>query len=155
MDFLLEELGKVSVFLICAQMLLHFRAKDSYEKYIKLLISMMLLVLLVSPILSLLGGEETASFLDRVYEYEEQIQEVMVNAQPGAEEIETILQNITTEKLEQSLEYVAAQEQEAVQALMEEKQEWEKKEPDKSVEQVGSGNVEITVETIIIGGNDG
>ena len=53
MSALLEKIGQMAVFLICAQTLMHFRPKDSYEKYIKLLVSMMLLILLVEPVMDL------------------------------------------------------------------------------------------------------
>ena len=45
MSALLTKIGQLAVFLICAQTLVHFRPKGSYEKYIKLLVSMMLLIL--------------------------------------------------------------------------------------------------------------
>lgn len=52
---------KMGIFMICAQAIVHFRPKASYEKYLRLLVSAMLLVqvfLFVGGIFSLKGKEE-------------------------------------------------------------------------------------------------
>ena len=55
MESFLEKIGQIAIFMICAQTLMHFRAKEAYEKYLKLLVSMMLLLLLAEPLLGLMG----------------------------------------------------------------------------------------------------
>lgn len=52
---------KMGIFMICAQAIVHFRPKVSYEKYLKLLVSAMLLVqvfLFVGGVFSLNGKDE-------------------------------------------------------------------------------------------------
>ena len=52
---------KMGIFMICAQAIVHFRPKLSYEKYLKLLVSAMLLVqifLFVGGIFSSKGKQE-------------------------------------------------------------------------------------------------
>ncbi len=57
---MLAMIKQVSVFIICAQMILHFKAEQKYGKYLKLLIGVMVLVQLLAPAMSLFGqGEET------------------------------------------------------------------------------------------------
>lgn len=109
MSALLTKIGQLAVFLICAQTLLHFRPKGSYEKYIKLLVSMMLLILLVEPVMDLLGKGERGDFLERVQVYEKQLGEIMVTPQLETEEIEVILQNITKQRVEEGTAYVQEQ----------------------------------------------
>ena len=109
MSALLTKIGQLAAFLICAQTLIHFRAKDSYEKYIKLLVSMMLLILLVEPIMGLFGKTNKEEFLTRMNTYEEQLQGILESPQLETEEIELILQNITRQKVEEGV--VAVQEQ--------------------------------------------
>lgn len=46
---LLQIIRQVGIFMICAQMILHFKPSESYGKYIKLLISIMVLVQLFFP----------------------------------------------------------------------------------------------------------
>ena len=40
----LENIKSIGVFLICAQMLIHFRPSGAYVKYLRLLVSIMILV---------------------------------------------------------------------------------------------------------------
>ena len=49
MQWLYHVIGQVGIFLICAQTLIHFRPRESYEKYLKLLLSVMLLIQLLQP----------------------------------------------------------------------------------------------------------
>lgn len=56
---MLTIIKQVSIFVICAQMILHFKAEQKYGKYLKLLIGVMVLVQLFVPLMSLFGqGEE-------------------------------------------------------------------------------------------------
>ena len=110
MNALLAKIGQLAIFLICAQTLVHFRPKDSYEKYVKLLVSIMLLILLVEPIMDLLGKGNKGDFLERIHVYEQKLQEILISPQLEAEEIEVILQNITKQKVEEGAVYVQQQE---------------------------------------------
>ena len=51
----LEKLKLVCIFLICAQSLIHFRGGGAYGKYLRLLVSIMLLVQLMEPFGLMLG----------------------------------------------------------------------------------------------------
>ncbi|MBQ9142457.1 MAG: hypothetical protein IJX63_11825 [Lachnospiraceae bacterium] len=106
MNALLVKIGQLAVFLICAQTLVHFRPKDSYEKYIKLLVSMMLLILLVEPVMDLLGKGDKGAFLDRIHVYEQELQDILISPQLETEQIEVILQNITRQRVEEGTVYV-------------------------------------------------
>ena len=66
---MLKEIGQVASFLVCAGMLLHFRAKESYEKYIRLIISMMLLLLLVQPFFGIMAGGKSDNLLWLIKSY--------------------------------------------------------------------------------------
>lgn len=48
---------RITIFLILAQTLVHLAPKESYEKYLKLLVKWFLLALLLSPIMALLTGQ--------------------------------------------------------------------------------------------------
>lgn len=95
MDRLLESIGQIAVFIICAQTLLHFRAKASYEKYLKLLVSMMLLLLLVEPLMGMLGKGKEGDFFGRIEIYQQQLEGILENAQLDNEEITQILSNMS------------------------------------------------------------
>ena len=107
MSSILEKIGQLAIFLICAQTLIHFRPKESYEKYIKLLVSMMLLILLVEPVMSLLGQGEQDAFLGDIERYEQELREVLTLSQSKEKQIEQILQKMIQQKVTENFEEVS------------------------------------------------
>ena len=95
MEELLSKIGQMAIFMICARTLLHFRAKESYEKYLKLLVSLMLLVLLVEPLMDVFGKGDEGEFLQRIQSYSYQLQDILENEQLNNEEISEILSHMT------------------------------------------------------------
>ena len=91
---MLKEIGQVASFLICAGMLLHFRAKESYEKYIRLIISMMLLLLLVQPFFSIMAGGKSDNLLWLIKSYEAKMDTSLLSLQPGEQDMETVLKSL-------------------------------------------------------------
>lgn len=107
LDGFIHTLGRMGVFLICARMIVHFRPKESDEKYMKLLVSIMILLYLISPLGGVTeyvpfapdyGWEEIESILnekqipDSGQEWGEEssltLQEVMNNLLTGGEQSE-------------------------------------------------------------------
>lgn len=70
---MLEEIKKISIFIVIAQMILNLCAGKQYQKYIKLIISIMIMVQFLLPVLQLfkVSGEE--EFWGRVKRYEQEI----------------------------------------------------------------------------------
>lgn len=97
MDILLEKTGQIAVFMICAQTLMHFRAKEAYEKYLKLLVSMMLLLLLAEPLMDMLGKGSNVDLLERIEVYQDELQTIVGNRELEQEQITEILSHMTTE----------------------------------------------------------
>lgn len=105
---MLKEIGRVAVFIICAQTLLHFRAKESYEKYIKLLISMMVLLLLLKPFFNGGYGKEEDLLEELVVGYERLLKKGTLLTLEQ-EDVETVAMNmvndvILTEELQNAEE---------------------------------------------------
>ena len=88
MQWLYHVIGQVGIFLICAQTLIHFRPRESYEKYLKLLLSVMLLIQLLQPLLTVLGGDEIAGTDVQAAEFAEEIRTVLEQAAVQAEQTE-------------------------------------------------------------------
>ena len=97
MEGVLLKIGQIAVFMISARTLMHFRAKESYEKYLKLLVSLMLLVLLVEPIMEWLGKGNEGEFQQRIERYSEELQGILENEQLNNEQISQILSHMTME----------------------------------------------------------
>lgn len=95
MQWLYHVIGQVGIFLICAQTLIHFRPRESYEKYLKLLLSVMLLIQLFQPLLTVLGGDEITGTNVQAAEFAEEIRTVLEQAAVQAEQTEDEIQAVT------------------------------------------------------------
>ncbi len=86
MQWLYRVIGQVGIFLICAQTVVHFRPKESYEKYLKLLLSVMLLLQLLQPVLTALSGGDGWNAQEQVAGFTEELQTVLTKASEQAEQ---------------------------------------------------------------------
>lgn len=93
MQWLYKIVGQAGIFLICAQTIVHFRPKESYEKYLKLLLSVMLLIQLLQPVLTLLGDGESPGIEAQVSEFTGELQSVLTRASAQAKEAQEEVQN--------------------------------------------------------------
>lgn len=98
-ESLLQIIKRVGIFMICAQMLLHFKPSESYGKYIRLLMSMMVLAQLVTPIMGILGKGSDTSFGERVLFYDEILRQGMEEAEQTGTEAEALLEKMTLEEV--------------------------------------------------------
>lgn len=130
---------RVGIFMICAQAMVHFRAQESYEKYLKLLVSVMVMIQLFLPVGSLLahgsGGEAV-----RLGALLEQMEADMEQIEKQSEEAERFLEKMTLEEARSRMEGQSRQSvQEAAQGQGETRQE------------AAQGLSEIVIESVTIG----
>lgn len=86
MQWLYWVVGQAGIFLICAQTIVHFRPKEAYEKYLKLLLSVMLLTQLLQPVLTVFGGGVEQNAQAQVEEFTEELQSVLNRASEQAKQ---------------------------------------------------------------------
>lgn len=101
---LFQAICRVGMFMICAQAIVHFRPNEAYEKYLKLLVSVMILIQLFLPIGSfLLGGgmEETARRLEL---FRTQLEQDMQAVTREAAEADKLLEDMTLEEIRRRVE---------------------------------------------------
>lgn len=96
---LLQIIKRVGIFMVCAQMLLHFKPSESYGKYIRLLMSMMVLAQLISPIMAFFGRGSETSFEARVFQYNEILSQGMEDADRAGLEAQALLEKMTLEEI--------------------------------------------------------
>lgn len=72
----LEFMKRIGIFLVCAQSIMHFTAGKSYEKYIKLLIGIMVLGQFIIPVRTLFVGPENAEIWDSVERFQKEMENV-------------------------------------------------------------------------------
>lgn len=64
----------LAVFIICAQTIVHFRPKASYEKYLKILVSIFILMQLLQAVETVFSGQARDSLLQQTKECGESLQ---------------------------------------------------------------------------------
>lgn len=74
MDGLLKGICEVGVFLVVAQTVVCFRPRATYEKYLKFLVGIMVLLLIQTFVLQLFGKEQRSSVEERLEEFYREIE---------------------------------------------------------------------------------
>lgn len=103
-DSFFQAICRVGIFMICARAVIHFRPQEAYEKYLKLLVSVMVLVQLFLPLGGFLlsgGGQEAAEGLSR---FGAELEESMRTATENAAKTDALIEQMTLEEVRRALE---------------------------------------------------
>ncbi len=90
---MLQITKQTGIFIVCAQMILHFKAAECYEKYIRLLISIMVLAQVIVAVSAVFGKGGGIVFDGRLEYYQRLLAESMEEA--DMEKLEAILEKMT------------------------------------------------------------
>ncbi len=101
---LFQAICQVGIFMICAQTIVHFKPNGSYEKYLKMLVSIMLLIQIFLPIAKLFSGEAGMDIEERVTWFEQNLEEVTRKAVKSAFQSEDMLEKMTLKEVQSKLE---------------------------------------------------
>ncbi len=139
---LLQIIRQVGIFMICAQMILHFKPSESYGKYIKLLISIMVLVQLFLPAMEILGSRGNGNFEGKIGFYTDILNESMEEVNITSVTAEKMLEEMTMEEIKTRINNQNAVED-------------EEKQPEAGEEEEGTkGEENIQVDRIEVGAGD-
>ena len=108
MNDLLKTICRIGVFVICAQAVVHFRPQAAYEKYLKLLVSVMVLIQLFLPVSRILfhGNGEELEIKTQVFL--EGLEAEMSAAESRAFETDALLEQMTLEEIRRRAEEAKA-----------------------------------------------
>ena len=98
-----EGLCHTAVFIICAQVLVHFRPNGSYEKYMKMLVSAMILIQLIGPVSVIFTGDGDKSLKARAEWFEGELEKSMEQAAAEYEERARQLEQTAMESLTEQI----------------------------------------------------
>lgn len=73
----LRSMGRLTVFVICAQMLVYFRPKQVYEKYLRLLMNLLILLQFLLPVGNFLRGGTAQDLQARYEAFQDRLEEYM------------------------------------------------------------------------------
>lgn len=111
-ESLLQMIKGVGIFVVCAQMLLHFKPSETYGKYIRLLVSIMVLAQLFSPIMGIFGRKSAQSFGERVIWYDEMLRQGTADADRTDERAQALLEQMTLEEIKSRIDSQNMEEEE-------------------------------------------
>ena len=98
--------------MICAQAIVQFRPHESYEKYLKLLVSVMILIQLFLPIRNLLAGTDGMDADALLDSFRRSLEQEMEDARRQVEEADALLEQMTLEEVRRRMEEQTAAAQE-------------------------------------------
>ena len=104
MNLLFRSICQLGIFMICAQAIVHFRPNGSYEKYLKMLVSVMLLVQVFLPFTRLFSPDAQQGIERNISEFEEKIEETFDQALRMAAETDDLLGNMSLEEVRRRME---------------------------------------------------
>lgn len=106
---LFQAICRTGIFMICAQAITHFRPQESYEKYLKLLVSTMILIQIFIPLGNFAVGFGKAGLSDQLSDFQASLEQSMENARRQAEETDKMLEEMTLEEVRRRMEEQAMQ----------------------------------------------
>lgn len=104
MNSLLQTICRIGIFMICAQAVVHFRPQASYEKYLKLLVSAMVLIQLFLPVSRFLFHGDGEALEKQTRKFLEGLQEELSAAENRAYETDALLEQMTLEEIRRRVE---------------------------------------------------
>lgn len=116
---LLQTICRIGIFMICAQAIIHFRPRETYEKYLKLLVSVMILIQLFLPVGSFLLGGNMEQTLEGLELFRTQLEQEMEAAAREAEAANKMLEQMTLEEVRKRMEEQNSQAEEAPEEIEE------------------------------------
>lgn len=101
---LFQAICRMGIFMICAQAVVHFRPKESYEKYLKLLVSVIVLIQVFLPIGSFLLGEGRQNAAKALEQFGRELEQGLEDAAGEAAAADELLEQMTLEEVMRRLE---------------------------------------------------
>ncbi len=111
---------QIGTFMICAQAIVHFRPRESYGKYLKMLLSVMILVQIFQPFSNLFFGNTTQDFQAQIAYFQEEMEARMQAAVESARLSEEKLQEMSLMEVQERMAAQAEQAEQEEQAVQEE-----------------------------------
>lgn len=97
---------QMGIFMVCAQAIVHFRPNGSYEKYLRMLVSVMILVQIFLPVTRLFSGGVQQNMDELVNRMQRQMEESMEQAKSFSAASDELLDRMTLEEVKTRLNNV-------------------------------------------------
>lgn len=95
---------RMGIFLVCVRAVLHFGPKECYEKYLKLLAGVLILIQLFLPLGKFLLGRSGQEAEEALRQFRRELEAGMETAAERAEAADALLERMTLEEVRRRLE---------------------------------------------------
>lgn len=116
MNLFFKSICQMGIFMICAQAIVHFRPNGSYEKYLKMLVSVMILVQVFLPISKLFSFGTKQGIEESIAGFEAQIEKSMDEAVESAARTDELLGSMSLEEVRNRMESAQREAEETAEA---------------------------------------
>ena len=82
MEMFRNLIREIGVFMICAQAVIHFRPKEAYGKYLRLLLGVMVMVQIFAPVYEGIFGRTGENLTENIMGYKKELEEMIENLEP-------------------------------------------------------------------------
>lgn len=110
MNGLFQTICRIGIFMICAQAVIHFRPEESYEKYLRLLVSAMVLIQLFLPVGRFLFHGDGRELTLKSEAFLRDLEAEISAAESRAYESEALLEQMSLEEIRRRVEEQASME---------------------------------------------
>jgi hypothetical protein len=94
---------QVGIFLVCTQVVLHFRPNKDYEKYMKMLVGAMVLLQIFIPVVRLFSGDGVSDLEGSISGFAQKIEASRKEAEAAGIDADRILEKMTLEQVREAL----------------------------------------------------
>lgn len=103
LDAFKETICQIAIFMICAQAIVHFRPKEAYGKYLRMLLSVMILVQIFQPFSSLLFGVSGQQLSLGMAAFQEALEKSLDRASEQSALAQEKLENMSLQEVQERL----------------------------------------------------
>ncbi len=103
---------QIAIFMICAQAIVHFRAKESYAKYLRMLLGVMILVQIFQPFCQIFFGVTGQELSNSVEQFQADLNKSMEKALEHSAHTEQNLETMSLTEVQERLQQQHGEEQE-------------------------------------------
>ena len=94
---------ETGIFMICSQLLIHLKPNAEYEKYLKLLVSIMILIQIFTPVLNLIAGKEGITIEEQMSRFERQLEQDSRLSEEAVKKADALLEQMTMEEVRERI----------------------------------------------------
>lgn len=105
-----QAICRIGIFMICVRAVIHFRPNEAYEKYLRLIAGILIIIQLFLPVGRVIWGKGGQEAADMLQQFRQELERGMEEAVESAAAADALLEQMTLEEIQRRLEEQTLQE---------------------------------------------